>query len=234
MRENTRFRKEIDQAAALESGLHCTNTRGPKVQISSRRFFLWTAAGAGASVANAASKNQPETVYRFSTPEFEGRMTVEFFDRYSAKGFWFRDRLTNHHFCLSGKGDEGQNCLPRFTGSIAIALYHLRAYSHSAGAIKMREYVRTIDQDSRLNPRPPFEKILALDGETASDIQAFGYDPEQPAAPEKPPSPWALMRQDLYFGEQPDPFLIVHWKHTLNAITLIDVIPGERTQLISS
>lgn len=203
------------------------------MQISNRRFFLWTAAAAGAALVKGA-KNQPETVYRFSTPDFEGQMSVQYFDRYSSKGFWFRDRATSHHFCLSGDGKEGKDCLPRFTGSIAIALYHLRSYPHSRTVLKMREYVRTIDQDRRLNPRPPFEKALPLDGETVSDIQAFGYDPDQPAAPEKPPEPWCLLRQDLYFGEQADPFLIVHWKHTVNAITLIDVIPGERTQLISS
>jgi hypothetical protein len=28
-------------------------------------------------------------------------------------------------------------------------------------------------------------------------------------------------------------FLIVHWKHTLNLISLLDVIPGDGTELIS-
>ena len=32
---------------------------------------------------------------------------------------------------------------------------------------------------------------------------------------------------------QTAPFLIVHWKHTLNLISLVDVIPGDRAQVIS-
>jgi hypothetical protein len=203
------------------------------VQTSSRRFFLWTAASLGPAAVAAAPVRQTETVYRFSTAECEGRMSVQFFDKYSTKGFWFRDRLSSHRFCLSGNGKEGQNCLPRFSGSIAIALYHLRSRPHAPSFLKLRERVRTIDQDSRLNPRAPFERTLGVEREIVSDIQAFGYDPAEPAPSTEPLDPWCLLRQELYFDEQSAPFLIVHWKHTLNAITLIDVIPGDRTQLIS-
>jgi hypothetical protein len=41
------------------------------------------------------------------------------------------------------------------------------------------------------------------------------------------------LRQDLYLNEQSAAFLIVHWKHTFNFIRLVDVIPGDQTELIS-
>jgi hypothetical protein len=33
-------------------------------------------------------------------------------------------------------------------------------------------------------------------------------------------------------NDQKIAFLIVHWKHTLDLISLVDVIPGEQTQLV--
>jgi hypothetical protein len=184
--------------------------------------------------AAAQTKKKPETVYRFSTPECTGRMSVQFYDRYSSQGFWFDDRLTSREFCLSAEGEEGKKCLPRFSGSIAIALYHLHSHT-SRNSLGLRERVRTIDQDLRVSPRPPFERTLNLQGEVVSDIQAFGYDPEDAAAaePQKVVEPWCLLHQDLYLDGQTAPVLIIHWKHTLSAITLLDVIPGDRTQLIS-
>lgn len=193
-----------------------------------RRQFLWTPA-----LAAAKLRKRAETVYRFVTPEYEGRMSVEFIDNYSSHGFWFADRLNSREFCLSAKGEEGRSCLPEFKGAIAIAVYHLRPRPHLRQGLKLRERVRTIDYDSHMNPRPPFEGTLDGKGEIVSDIQAFGYEQDGPAEP-APLDPWCLLRQDLYIDGQDAPFLIVHWKHTLSAITLIDVIPGERTRLVSS
>jgi hypothetical protein len=95
----------------------------------------------------------------------------------------------------------------------------------------------TIDHDSRLDPRPPFEKLLAVDRGAVSDIQAFGYNPENPGASAVGASPlplWCLLRQDLYLNEEASAFLVVHWKHTFDGITLLDVIPGDRTDLVSA
>lgn len=207
------------------------------VRISNRRMFLWTVASLG-GVAAASPPKQTETVYHFLTPECEGQMSVQFFNKYSSTGFWFDDRDTNRKFCLSATGREGHDCLPKFTGSIAVARYRLRPHPHSPGLLKLREHVRTIDQDNRMHPRPPFEGTLALQEEGVSDIQAFGYNPDAPATTPssvaKELEPWCLLRQDLYLDEHTSPFLIVHWKHTLNAITLIDVIPGDQTQLVKA
>jgi hypothetical protein len=161
-------------------------------------------------------------------------MSVQFQDRYASRGFWFKDHETSRRFCLSASGDEGHDCLPNFSGSIAIAEYHFYPRVQGPEFVKIREHVRTIDQDSHVSPRPPFDGTLMLREHMASDIQAFGSTTDartQTSPKEKMPEPWCFLRQDLFLGDQMSPFLIVHWKHTLNAITLIDVIAGERTQL---
>jgi hypothetical protein len=90
-----------------------------------------------------------------------------------------------------------------------------------------------IDNDSGMSPPPPFERVLAVEREMASDIQAFGYnadDAQQTAFRNKPA--WRILRQDLYLNAQTTAFLIVHWKHTLDVISLVDVIPGDDTEWI--
>lgn len=68
-----------------------------------------------------------------------------------------------------------------------------------------------------------------------SDIQAFGYntdDEKQTASDANLLPVWYLVRQDLYLNDQTTAFLVIHWKHTLDLISLLDVIPGDGTQLI--
>jgi hypothetical protein len=204
-----------------------------------RRFFLWslTSLGAGLGLTNHEMKaeNRSEPSYRFRTPECEVRMSVQFLANSSTEGFHFRDRLTNRTFCLSANGEENQGCLERFVGAMAIARYAFRSRRHSAVPPSLRERVLTIDNDSRMTPRPPFERVLAVETEVVSDIQAFGYnpdDPQQTAFSTKPLAAWRLLRQDLYLNGQPTAFLIVHWKHTLDVISLVDVIPGDGTEWI--
>jgi hypothetical protein len=192
----------------------------------------------GAALATKAlawkSENDAESVRRFVTPECEVRMSVEYFANAAADSFRFRDSLTNRAFCLSPNGVENSACQARFAGSLAIVHYHFRSRSHAPMPINLRERVLTIDHDGRMDPRAPFEKLTAIQSGTVSDIQAFGYNPETPNQPDgKPISLWCLLRQDLFLNKQPAPFLIVHWKHTFDAITLLDVIPGERTELVN-
>jgi hypothetical protein len=192
--------------------------------------------GAAAGAARA-SKEEPETIYRFSTPECEVRMSVQQFGSSFGKDFRFRDLMTNRKFCLSSEGEEDPNCPVHFNGSIAVAIYRFYPRLAQATPLKLRERVFTIDHDSRMSPRPPFERDVKIERETASDIQAFGYDRDHPpaGAPSgKPSAVWSLLHQDLYLGDQTAPFLIVHWKHTLDLVSLLDVIPGEHTKVVST
>ena len=210
-----------------------------------RRSFLSTLAALGltatASHANPRPNKKPqanaETAYRLLTPECEIQMSVEYFARTSAESFRFRDSLTNRSFCLSTNGNEDQSCVQHFSGSMAIARYHLRSRLPSHAPVSLRERVLTIDRDARMSPRGPFERVLAAQRDIVSDIQAFGYDPNDPARPRPEAGQvpvWCLLRQDLYLNDQPAAFLIVHWKHTLDSITLVDIIPGERTELVAT
>jgi hypothetical protein len=209
-----------------------SSNRTQCLQHPDRRTFLWSLASLG--VIRTKSHKQSETVYRFLTPECEVDMSVQYFAKSSTNSFRFRDSLNNRAFCLSADGEENQACLQRFTGSIAVARYRFRSRLPSQMPLNLRERVLTIDRDSRMDPRPPFERVLALDREVVSDIQAFGYNPDDPKqVATDPKSLWCLLRQDLYLNEQTTAFLIVHWKHTVNFISLVDVIPGDRTQPIN-
>jgi hypothetical protein len=208
-----------------------------------RRSFLSSLAILGLAATASPAERKPdkksqtnaETVYRLLTPECEVQMSVEYFARTSAESFRFRDSLTNRSFCLSTNGQEDRSCVQHFSGSMAIARYHLRSRLPSRTAVALRERVLTIDHDARMSPRGPFERVLAAERDIVSDIQAFGYDPNDPTRPQPDAGTvpvWCLLRQDLYLNDQTTAFLIVHWKHTLDSISLVDVIPGDRTELL--
>jgi hypothetical protein len=220
-----------------ESGMALLSPTKPSLQNPDRRFFLWSLTSLGLTTKILRSENRSEATYRFSTPECEVRMSVQFLQNSSTDGFHFRDRLTNHRSCFSATGEEGHGCLDRFVGAMAIARYAFHSRLHSPAPLNLRERVRTIDNDSRITPPPPFERALAVEREVVSDIQAFGYnpdDPQQAAFSAKPLPVWRLLRQDLYLNGQPTAFLIVHWKHTFDLISLVDVIPGDGTQWMGS
>jgi hypothetical protein len=201
----------------------------------SRRLFLSNGVALGAPLA-ISPQPKNETVYHFATGDCDVHLGVEYYDRYSRDGFWFAERHTNRQFCFSSKGEEGADCLANFSGSLAVARYRVRPRSNRPNSIALSERVRTIDQGNLVTVRPPFERSIEFRGGVASDIQAFGYETEglPPAGgPEAPPhAPWSLLRQDLYFHGQGKPFLILHWKHTLDAIRLLDLIPGDGTHLV--
>jgi hypothetical protein len=164
-------------------------------------------------------------------------MTVEFYDRYASRGFWFEERRENRQYCLSAAGEQNGNCLENFKGSLAVARYQVKPRYAKDSLMVLKEHVRTIDQDRRLTVRAPFERLIQLHDGVASDIQAFGYEVKHNVAPtniaDEPHGPWCLLRQDLYFDGQSSPSLVVHWKHGLSAIRVLDIIPGDETQAIS-
>ena len=201
-----------------------------------RRRFLWSAAAIGLTAKTGLSEKRSEPVYRFLTPVCEVRMSVEYFARPSVNSFRFRDDLTNRTFCLSADGKQDRACLRRFVGSMAIAQYHFRSRLHTASPLNLRERVLTIDHDNRVRPRAPFERELAVEQAVVSDIQAFGFnadEAEQATSGANLPAVWYLVRQDLYLNDQATAFLVVHWKHTLDFISLLDLIPGDGTTIIA-
>src|SRR6202522_599094 len=204
----------------------------PISKTVSRRFFLWSLAGFGLSARGLRAERTTESHFRFRTPDCDVRMSVEFLVNSSGEGFRFRDRLTNQRFCLSSTGERNVGCVEQFVGAMAIAQYAFHARLPLASPRILRERVLTIDYDSRMAPRPPFERTLPVEREVVSDIQTFGYNPNDPQPANwgsKPRAAWRLLRQDLFLNGQPAPFLVVHWKHALDGISLVDVIPGDDT-----
>ena len=193
----------------------------PGSNVLNRRLFLT------GSASLAVVRREPERVYAFATAEYEIRMGVEFYDGYTSKGFGFKERLSERQFCLSAGGREDQDCLRNFRGSIAVAHYRIRSRRVLDSSLSIREYVRSIDQSERLPLRPPFERTIELQDGAASDIQVFGREDE--AQSKAPDDSWCFLRQDLFLRNKRTPFLVVHWKHTLSAIRVLDVIPGEGT-----
>jgi hypothetical protein len=203
------------------------------MHVVNRRLFLMGAI----SLSAAASNPGREAVFDFDTAEYETRMSVVFYDRFSSSGFWFRDPSAGNRFCLSALGEQDRSCLASFTGSVAIARYRFRLRSGGRSVDSLREHVCTIDHDSRLNDRPPYDRVIKLREGIASDIQTFGYEtvpPVSSASARLPESggPWYYFRQDLYFAGRTAPFLVVHWRHALGAIRILDVIPGADTSIV--
>ena len=156
--------------------------------------------------------------------------SIEFHDRYSSRGFWFGEQMSDRRYCLSAGGEEGRNCMAAFRGSLAIARYRVRLRSRPDVELVLRECVRTVDRDVRLPDRSPFERAIALKKGVGSDLQAFGYEP----GPDDERSsgrhgPWYVFRQDLYLEPQTAPFLVLYWKHALTSIRVLDLIPGDHT-----
>jgi hypothetical protein len=112
----------------------------------------------------------------------------------------------------------------------------VRPRSQLKSAPSLREYVRTVDRDARLPDRPPFEHAIELTKGIGSDLQAFGY--EAPEVEEETMfrlhGPWYLLRQDLFLEPQHTPFLTIFWKHAFPSIRVLDIIPADRTSLVSS
>jgi hypothetical protein len=163
-------------------------------------------------------------------------MVIEFHDRYTSRGFWFVDETTGRRFCLSSKGESARNCAAAFTGALAVVNYFLRSRSASPGIIALREHVRTIDFDDQLDYREPFDQIMEIKGGVVTDIQAFGYTAnidDRPGPEATNCRPWSYFRQDLYFSGGTRPFLLIHWRHTLDAIRILDIIPGENTHQVT-
>ena len=207
----------------------------PPLQQPGRRSFLWSLASLGLIATSGTSEKQSEAVYRFLTPAGEVRMSVQYFPSSSVNSFRFRDELTHRTFCFSASGEQDRDCLKRFVGSMAIAQYRFRSRHHSSTPLNLRERVLTIDHDSRISPRAPFERMMTVERAVVSDIQAFGYNPDdagQATRNAELRAGWYLVRQDLYLNDQTAAFLVVHWKHTLNFISLLDVIPGDGSELI--
>jgi hypothetical protein len=204
-------------------------------ELPGRRLFLLS--GLGITALRGSTASTTEHVYRFATDRCDIRVSVEFHDSYSGRGFLFNNYPLDRPLCLTLESEKDRTCAGRFVGSLAIARYEIRPHSKHRQVSKLREHVRNIDRDERLEPRSAFHREVELHRGVASDVQAFGYKdsglPLMPATLPESPSPWYYFRQDLYLDADGAPFLIIHWKHALSAIRMLDIIPAGGTSVVS-
>lgn len=201
------------------------------MRFLSRRSLL-----VGGISLSALPKSEPEQLHFFATDEYKVRMTLEYYDGYSDSDLRFQERSSQRKFCLSPQGEENRNCASDFTGSIAVARYRISSQFRSQSSPSLREHVRSIDQSDHVPVRPPFDRVIEIEHGLASDIQVFGYQ-DSSAAPgarlQNSDNAWCLLRQDLYLKNKTVPFLVVHWKHTLSSIRVLDIIPENGTLQIA-
>lgn len=196
------------------------------MQHLTRRTWM-TAAVAVPLTAAAHTRN---IVRRFTigTPTFEIEASVEYRDAVSASSLSFQQGSDSRSFCLSPLGDERQNCVRDFAGSLAFASYHCKPIGRERPICSsLTEVVRLIDRDNAVPDRAPFRRTIALIAGRATDIQVFGMKQSGVSRGiERASDPaWCLFRQELFWDQETNPFLVLHWKHTLPAIRLLDVAP---------
>ncbi len=204
------------------------------VTLGRRSFLLAGVAFTGTAGLAAFGKTEPEKQLLFTTDDFAIRVNLEYYDDSPDRGLRFEDRVADRRFCLSMQGDENRNCIDNFKGSIAVVHYHISPLRRDLPASpKMREYVRSIDQSEHVPARPPFERVIEVQGGRASDIQVFGYKEEDRTKSAQPDDAWCLLRQNLYLESKNEPFLVLHWKHTVGSIRMLDIIPANGTRLLA-
>jgi hypothetical protein len=141
--------------------------------------------------------------------------------------------------CLSTTNEVmTHDCMKDFVGAIAVVELVITPIGVPGTYCQtLRESARSIDRDEALIEKAPFERTIEVRHGSASDIQVFGYSQQKLGRGGKRKdgmrrrhAPWRLYRQDLFLDDGPDPFLTLHWKHTLSRIRLIDVIPVGATR----
>ncbi|HTU44193.1 MAG TPA: hypothetical protein VMF91_03990 [Bryobacteraceae bacterium] len=168
-----------------------------------------------------------QTEFKVSTPEFAMEVDIQFYDGVRQAPRFYTNSEGKGPICLSVEGRPcGKTETENWIGSYAIVHFKLLRQAAGSNASKLRERVRVIDQDADLPDRPPFESAIPIGDRTASDIELYGYS-EDSAGKEAQDGDrtWRFLRQELFYGSQERPFLILHWKHTVESIRLIDAIP---------
>jgi hypothetical protein len=116
-------------------------------------------------------------------------------------------------------------------GIVATVRFKIRRFGGKVGRkTSLREYVTVTAQSPELPSRPPFERTQAVINGEVNDLQAFGYDendiPESERAAESQKAReglWRLCRQELYLNDGAEPFAIIAWRYTLDAIEILRV-----------
>lgn len=139
-----------------------------------RRAFLWSALGVSAQRLCATSLKKD--ALRFASADYDIGVAIEYYDRYSSEGFYFKERASKASFCFAANGEHNRDCLEGFAGSLATVEYRIRPRAGTANPPTLRERTRTIDQAPGLPEWRPFDSAIELVRGIGSDVQAFGFE----------------------------------------------------------
>ena len=198
-------------------------------------FRLFSAVLLAAAPLWAAATASRQTEFKVSSPEFEMEVDVQFYDGVHQAPRFYTNSNGKGPICLSVEGQPcGESETGNWIGSYAIVHFKLLRQAAGTSALTLRERVRVIDQDADLPNRPPFETVVPISDQTASDIELYGYSEGSVGKePHDGDRTWRFLRQEVFYGNQERPFLILHWKHTVESIILIDAIPVGAARLES-
>ena len=179
-----------------------------------------------------AAPRDREVTYGFATKHYLIEMRVSFPEPYSGKRLVFYSSLDpTKEVCYSADGGSLDKCVEQFVGAVVLVTYSVRLLDGRAPtAATIREHVTVTAQSPGLPGRAPFSKTQRLVKGIGSDVQVFGYD-EAPVKEadrarvreERTGLLWRLYKQELYVDQEPQPFAIVEWKHTLNRISIVRI-----------
>ena len=110
----------------------------------------------------------------------------------------------------------------------------VEARSGKKSVTTLREHVQTIGHEAEPDGRASFARAIRHDRGFASDLQAFRYQAAPNDSAIGPNGAWFLFRHGLYLDDYAAPFLVVHGKHALAAIHILNVEPGDQTRILES
>ena len=183
---------------------------------------------AGWLVAAWGAAHEREAVYRLDTADYRIEMTVQFYPPYLGRKLSFHSSAEpGKELCYSGNGDS-HSCVERFVGAVAAVTYRIRARRRNVSqAATYRELVKVEAQSAGLGDRSPYQREQPLRRGVGTDIQAFGYDESEVAAPVRDAMRaewrglWRVYRQELFLNGASEPFAVVEWKHTTDRIEVV-------------
>ena len=152
-----------------------------------------------------------------STTSGDIQITIDFYNKIEGDPL----RFLGGDACIAFDGGECNRKDENFVGSFAIVHFATKRVA------KLRERVKVIDQEEHMPEQPPFTKSVNVVNGVASDVQLFGHAKGN-AGPDAN-ALWLISRQELFLNDERTPFLVLHWRHSVERIILIDVIPGTGT-----
>ena len=165
-----------------------------------------------------------DTEVKFSTPDHEVTMAVQFPAAYQGKplAFYSAEEPTKRR-CYT------QLCIDRFVGAAAVVNFTVtKVHRKAPKPSRIRELVTIIEQSPDMPPAPPFDLTQNVVDGKLGDLQVMGYDedgiPEAERARMREESKtrmWRRVRQELFLNGAATPFAVIEWKHMINGIELV-------------